>query len=107
MNPKPGNDCNIVAINDEFIFSLKDLQNSSYVDVDPLRNDFLCAGTIKLSKVIPYGNANPNFIVATGNLLRYIPSGGKFGREDVQCKYEITDEKGRKALALLKIKFVD
>ena len=107
MNPKPGSDCNPVAIYDEFVFSLKDLQSKSLVEIDLLRNDFLCSGNVKISKLIPLGPVVYNLSVNSANLVKYTPAGGKFVREEVQFKYEITDDKGKKALALVKIKFVD
>lgn len=107
LNPKPGSDCNIVAITDEFVVPLKDLQGRSFIEVDPLRNDFLCSGTVKISKIFPIGPATPNVAISAGNLLKYTPVGGKFSKEEFQFRYEITDEKGKKASALVKIKFVD
>ena len=107
INPKPGNDCNPVAINDEFIFSLKDLQSKSLVEIDPLRNDFLCSGNVKITKLMPIGQLLPNLSVGSANLVKYTPLGGKFTEEEIQFRYELTDDKGKKALALVKLKFVD
>ncbi|MFZ4543135.1 MAG: Ig-like domain-containing protein [Saprospiraceae bacterium] len=107
LNPKPGSDCNIVVIADDIIVPLKEVQNRTFIEVDPLRNDFLCSTSTRITKVTPISPAAANLIVLLNNQVKYSPAGGKFVREEVRFQYEVTDDKGKKATAVVRIKFVD
>jgi hypothetical protein len=103
--------CKPTVDNNTFFFQVNKLTGKDFVEVDVLKNSFLCPNT-KVEKIdIVYLNKEKNGTLTKTNeegVVRYIPSNKIFkAGEDVIFSYEILDSKGLKAIGISKIKFVD